>query len=45
MKHYINPEISIFALGTEDVITTSNPVSISNLTDCDYTSWDNISFS
>ena len=43
MKHYMNPEICILALEEEDVIVTS--VSISNLTDCDYTSWDEIAFS
>lgn len=44
MKHYVEPEINVFALNSEDVIATSS-IGVSDMNDCDYKSWDGIVFS
>ena len=45
MKHYIEPKMNVLILDEEDVIVTSGPITVSDLTDCEYKSWDGISFS
>lgn len=45
MKQYMEPKINVLVLVDEDILTASDGITLSSQNDCDYMSWDQITFS